>query len=118
MRELHGVNAVLVVAANGLAAGWGLLYVWRKRTPGRIYAHLLALSQALLIAQVALGLLLLSDGSSSPDRLHAVYGSLALLAALSPWVYAPPVPARRLLWFSGAALVATALSIRAYTTGL
>jgi hypothetical protein len=118
VRELHGVNAVLVVAANGLAAGWGLLYVWRKRTPGRIYAHLLALSQALLIAQVALGLLLLSDGSSSPDRLHAVYGTLALLAALSPWMYAPPVPARRLVWFSGAALVATALSIRAYTTGI
>ena len=86
MRELHALNAVLVIAANGLAAGWGFVYVRRKRTPGRIYAHLLALAQALLIAQVALGLLLLSDGSSSPDRLHAVYGGLALLAALSPWV--------------------------------
>jgi hypothetical protein len=118
VRELHAWNAVLLIVANGLAAGWGLVYVWRKRTPGRIYAHTLALAQALLIAQVALGLLLLSDGTASPDRLHAVYGVLALLAVLSPWVYAPPVPARRLLWFSGAALVAAALSIRAYTTGL
>ena len=118
MRDLHAFNAVVLIVANGLAAGWGLLYAWRKRTPGRIYAHTLALAQALLIAQVGLGLLLLSDGSPSPDRLHAVYGGLALLAALSPWVYAPPVPARRLLWFSGAALVATALSIRAYTTGI
>jgi hypothetical protein len=118
VRELHAANAVLVIVANGLAAGWGLSYFWRKRTPGRIYAHALALSQALLIAQVALGLLLLSDGSASPDRLHAVYGVLALLAALSPWVYAPPVPTRRLLWFAGAALLATALSIRAYTTGI
>ena len=118
MRELHAFNAVVVIVANGLAAGWGLLYVWRKRTPGRIYAHLLALAQAVLIAQVALGLLLLSDGSALPDRLHAVYGVLALLAALTPWFYAPPVPARRLLWFAGAALVATALSIRAYTTGI
>jgi hypothetical protein len=112
VRELHAFNAVVVIVANSLAAGWGLLYVWRKRTPGRIYAHLLALAQALLIAQVALGLLLLSDGSALPDRL------LALLAALTPWFYAPPVPARRLLWFAGAALVATALSIRAYTTGI
>lgn len=118
MRELHAWNAVLLIIANGLAAGWGLAYFWRKRTPGRIYAHALALAQALLIAQVALGLLLLSDGSPAPDRLHAVYGGLALLAALSPWIYAPPVQARRLLWFSGAALVATALSVRAYTTGL
>ena len=117
MRELHALNAVLVIAAGGLAAG-GFVYVRRKRTPGRIYAHLLALAQALLIAQVAIGLLLLSDGSEVPDRLHAVYGGLALLAVLSPWVYAPPVPARRLLWFSAAALVATALSIRAYTTGI
>jgi hypothetical protein len=118
VRELHAFNALLLIVANGLAAGWGFVYVRRKRTPGRIFAHLLALAQALLIAQVALGLLLLSDGGSSPDRLHAVYGSLALLAALSPWVYAPPVAARRLLWFSGAALLATALSVRAYTTGL
>lgn len=118
MRELHALNAVFLIAANGLAAGWGLVYLRRKRTPGRVYAHVLALAQALVIAQVALGLLLLSDGSASPDRLHPLYGTLALLAVLSPWLYAPPVPARRLAWFSGAALIATALSVRAYMTGI
>ena len=117
MRELHALNAVLVVVANLLAAGWGFVYLRRRRTPGRVYAHTLALAQSLLIAQVALGLLLLSGGSSSPDRLHPLYGTLALLAVLSPWLYAPPVPARRLAWFTGAALVATALSVRAYLTG-
>lgn len=117
MRELHALNAVLVVAANLLAAGWGLVYLRRQRTPGQVYAHVLALAQSLVIAQVALGLLLLSGGSSTPDRLHPLYGTLALLAVLSPWLYAPPVPARRLAWFSGAALVATALSVRAYVTG-
>ena len=117
MSGLHAVNGVLVVAANLLAAGWGLVYLRRRRTPGRLYAHVLALAQSLVIAQVAIGLLLLSEGSSSPDRLHPLYGSLALLAVLSPWLYAPPVPAKRLGWFSGAALVATALSVRAYVTG-
>ena len=117
MRELHALNAVLVVAANLLAAGWGFVYLRRRRTPGQIYAHVLALAQSLVIAQVALGLLLLSGGSSTPDRLHPLYGTLALLAVLSPWLYAPPVPARRLAWFSGAALVATALSVRASVTG-
>jgi hypothetical protein len=114
---LHALNAVLVVAASLLAGGWGLVYLRRRRTPGRLYAHVLALAQSLLIAQVGIGLLLLSEGSSSPDRLHPLYGGLALLAILSPWFYAPPVPARRLAWFSGAALVATALSVRAYLTG-
>jgi len=114
---LHALNAVLVVGANLLAAVWGLVYLRRRRPPGRVYAHVLALAQSLVIAQVAIGLLLLSEGSSSPDKLHPLYGSLALLAVLSPWLYAPPVPARRLAWFSGAALVATALSVRAYFTG-
>jgi hypothetical protein len=118
MRELHSLNAVLLIAANLLAAGWGITYLLRRRTPGRVYAHALALAQALLFGQVATGLLLLSGPSVLPDRLHAVYGTLALLAALSPWVYAPPVPRRRLAWFSGAAFLATALSIRAYTTGM
>jgi hypothetical protein len=113
---LHELNAVLVIAVNLLAFGWGGIYLWRKSYPGRLYAHALALGQSLLIAQVALGLLLLSDGRRAPDKLHYAYGTFALLAALSPWLYAPPVPARRLAWFVGATLLATALSIRAFTT--
>ena len=116
MVGLHELNAFLVVATNLLAFGWGAWYLWRKRYPGRIYAHLLAAAQALLIAQVALGLLLLSDGHRAPDELHYLYGALALGAALAPWLYAPPVPARRLAWFVGATLFATALAVRAYTT--
>ena len=117
MRDLHAWNALLVIAALALSAGWGGFYALRKRTPGRIYAHVLAGAQALVIAQVALGLLLLSDGLRTADRLPYTSGTLALVAVLSPWLYAPPVPARRLAWFAGASLVAAALSIRAYTTG-
>lgn len=117
MTELHAWNGLLVIAALLLSAGWGGTYALWKRTPGRVYAHVLAGAQALVIAQVALGLLLLSDDLRTADRLHYSYGVLALLAVLSPWLYAPPVPARRLLWFAGASLVAGALSIRAYTTG-
>ena len=116
MVGLHELNALLVVLTNLLAFGWGAWYLWRKSYPGRVYAHLLAAGQALLIAQVALGLLLLSDGHRAPDELHYLYGALALGAALAPWLYAPPVPARRLAWFVGATLFATALAVRAYTT--
>ena len=79
-------------------------------------AHLLALAQTLLVAQVAFGLLLLSDHRRAPDRLHYAYGTFALLAVLSPWLYAPDEPRRRLLWFAGATLVAGALAVRAYMT--
>ena len=114
--DFHVVNGILVVAANVLAVAWGALYVVRKRPAGRVYAHVLAAAQALVIGQVALGLLLLSDDRRTADELHYLYGLLALAAVLSPWLYAPPVPARRLAWFTGASLVATALSVRAYTT--
>ncbi len=116
MRDLHAWNGVAVIAANVLALGWGGLYLARRRLPGRVYANVLAAAQALVIAQVALGLLLLSDGLRTGDDLHYLYGTLALVAVLSPWLYAPPVPARRLAWFVGASLVAAALAIRAYTT--
>ena len=118
MLGLHALNGVLVIAATLLAAVWGGVYYRRGRPPGAVFAHLLALSQALVIAQVALGLLLLSDGRRNPDQLHYAYGSFALIAILSPWLYAPPVPRRRLAWFAGASLVASALSVRAYTTGV
>jgi hypothetical protein len=114
--DLHRWNAVLVIAATLLSFGWGLVYVIRKRPPNRVYAHVLAGAQAVVIAQVALGLLLLSDDYRAADKLHYAYGAFALGAVLSPWVYAPPVPARRLLWFVVASLVAAALAVRAYTT--
>lgn len=116
MRDLHAWNGILVIAADALAAGWGLSYVLRKRVPGPVYAHLLAAAQAIVIAQVGLGLLLLSGDERATDQLHYLYGFLSLGVILSPWIYAPPVPAKRLAWFSGACFVAGALAVRAYTT--
>jgi hypothetical protein len=116
MLDLHALTGLVAILTNGLAFGWGAVYARRGGPPGRLYAHALALAQAILIAVVALGLLLLADGRRSTDELHYLYGTLALLAALTPWVYAPPVPARRLLWFVGASFAAAALGLRAYTT--
>jgi len=115
MLTTHHVLAFAVLAVTW---GGGLIGLWayRRGRAGFALEHLLALAQTVLIAQVGLGLLLLSSDYRSPDRLHYAYGTFALLAALSPWFYAPPVPARRLAWFVGATLLATALSVRAYTT--
>jgi drug/metabolite transporter (DMT)-like permease len=116
VRGLHMWLGIAVIATNAVAFGWGAYTVWRKRVPGRLFQHVLALAQTLVIAQIALGLLLLSDGSRTTDDLHYAYGVFALLAVLSPWFYAPEEPRKRLAWFAGATLIATALSIRAYTT--
>ncbi len=116
MLTAHHANAFLVIAVCAVSALAGLLARRRAATAGRGVAHLLALAQTLLVAQVALGLLLLADGRRAPDRLHYAYGSLALLAVLAPWLYAPSEARARLTWFAGATAVAAALAVRAWMT--
>ena len=116
MLTAHHVNAFLVIAVCVLSALAALVAYRRRGSAGRVVAQLLALAQTLLIAQVALGLLLLGDHRRAEDHLHYLYGSLALLAALAPWLYAPDEPKRRLAWFGGATLLAAALAVRAYMT--
>jgi hypothetical protein len=118
MLTAHHTVAFLVLAAtfgSCALAGWAY---YRRTEPRGVTTHLLALAQTLLVAQVGLGLLLLSDHRRAPEHLHYLYGSLSLLAALSPWLYAPTERRGRLAWFAGAMLVAGALAVRAYMTGV
>jgi hypothetical protein len=116
MLVAHRVVAVAVLAVTTIAALWAWLVYLRRRPATRLLAHLLALAQIVLVAQVGLGLLLLSDHRRAAHKLHYAYGTLALAAVLAPWLYAPEEPRRRLAWFGGATLVAAALAVRAYLT--
>jgi hypothetical protein len=112
---VHHINAYLILATAGITVVLGAL-AYRRGQAGKAVAQLIALVQTLIVAQVGLGLLLLSGHRRAPDKLHYAYGTFALAAALAPWLYAPPDPRRRLLWFTGATLVAGALAARAYMT--
>jgi hypothetical protein len=114
LHEVLGV-AILVVCFGAAALGF---VAYRRRAGGALVAHSLVLAQTLLIAQAGLGLLLLSDGKRAPDKLHYAYGAFALGAVLSPWFYAPAEGRKRLLWFAGTTLLAGALAVRAFMTGL
>jgi hypothetical protein len=116
MLTAHHVNAFLVIGICVVSAVAALVAYRRRGGAGRMVAQLLALAQTVLVAQVGMGLLLLGEHRRAGDRLHYLYGALALLATLSPWLYAPAEPRRRLLWFGGATLVAAALAVRAYVT--
>ena len=116
MVELHHAVAFVVLGVAAVTVVWGAVAYRRRRGAGRALTQLLALSQTVVIAQVALGLLLLSNNHRAADHLHYLYGFLSLGAVLSPWLYAPAEPRRRLAWFVGATLVAGALAVRAYLT--
>jgi hypothetical protein len=117
MLDVHRVLAYALVAVCAGAGLTGAFAYARGRDPGVLSRQLLALAQTLLVAQVALGLLLLGDDRQATDDLHYVYGTLSLCAVLSPWLYAPREPRLRLLWFTVATLLAAALGVRAWTTG-
>jgi ABC-type proline/glycine betaine transport system permease subunit len=117
MLTAHHTVAFLVLGVTWVAAILAGVAYYRRREPRGFVTHLLALAQTLIVAQVGLGLLLLSDHRRAPDRLHYLYGSLSLAAVLAPWLYAPADRRARLAWFAGATLVAGALAVRAYMTG-
>lgn len=117
MLEAHRIVGPAAIVVCALAAGLAGYLYWRGRGAGRVTTHLLALAQTLLVAQLAIGLLLLADDRRAGQQLHYAYGTLALGAALAPWFYAPSSGARRLLWFAATTALAGALAIRAWTTG-
>ena len=114
MLNAHHTVAYLVLAAAVVSAALGFFIAWRRRRPGQLLTQVVAAAQTLVVAQVAMGLVLLSQGRRAEDQLHYLYGALSLGAMLAPWLYAPAEPRRRLLWFAGSALVAAALAARAY----
>src|SRR5258708_15515929 len=116
MVTAHRTLAFLVIAVCALASLASFAVYRRGRSAGALTAQALALAQTLLVAQVGLGLLLLSGHHRARDHLHYLYGTLALAAVLAPWLYAPREPRRRLAWFSGATLLAAVLTVRAYLT--
>lgn len=118
MLTAHHAVAFLVLAATFGSAALAAWAYYRRTEPRGLTTHLLAAAQTLLVAQVGIGLLLLSDHKRAPQHLHYLYGTLSLLAALSPWLYAPAERRARLAWFIGAMVVAGALAVRAYMTGV
>jgi hypothetical protein len=117
MLTVHIALGVAVIVVCVASAVLGFVAYRRPGTGGVFLTHSLVLAQTLLIAQAAVGLLLLSDGRRAPDKLHYSYGAFALGVVLVPWFYAPSSGPRRLLWFAVTTLVAGALAVRAFMTG-
>jgi hypothetical protein len=115
MLTVHHALAFLVIAVCIASAGLALAAYRRSGGGGGLVAHGLALAQTLIVAQVAVGLLLLADHRHADRREHYMYGFLAVLSVDWPWFYAPP-DRRRLAWFAAATLLAAVLALRAFMT--
>lgn len=70
-----------VLVGNAVAAGWGGM-AWLRRSPSVAFWYLLRVAQALVIGQVALGLLLLAEDRRPAENLHYLYGIAPLVVSL------------------------------------
>jgi hypothetical protein len=74
---------IAVLAANLVAAAVGAATWLKKRARWSIaFWPLLRIAQAVVAAQVLLGLLLAASGETAPDGLHIVYGISPLVVSL------------------------------------
>ena len=116
MLTVHHVNAVLVIAVRLVAAA-SRRSSRRRRGARAGVAHLLALAQTLVVAQVLFGLLLLADaqarGRQAPLRLRHVRAARGALAVA---LRARPTRAAACSGSAVATLLAAALGVRAYMT--
>ena len=81
MSGAHQTLAFVTLAANAVAAAWGA-FAWSRGIPSRVFWYLLRVAQATVVIEVALGLLLLADGTRASDDLHYVYAVGPLIVAL------------------------------------
>lgn len=119
----HTTAAGLLVAVNLVVAAWGL---WRWARPGgeggsksdRIFTQVLALSHTLILLVGVLGIATMVGDQRPEDPLHSrVYGPFMLIAVIAAYGFRTADVRRNTLVFALAALVVSALGVRAMQTG-
>jgi len=81
MRQVHEILGIAVLAANALAAAWGLV-AWRRRSPSVVFWPLLRTAQAITVVAVVTGVVRTAGHHKPPDGLHYVYGVAPLVVAI------------------------------------
>jgi hypothetical protein len=81
LRDVHLVLGIAVLATNLLAGAWGAIAWLRKHTSVGFWYALRA-AQAVVVAEVTVGLVLLAGGHHVRDELHYVYGISPLVVTL------------------------------------
>jgi hypothetical protein len=80
VRGVHEALGIAVLASNGAAAAWGAI-AWTRHDPSTLFWYLLRAAQAIVVAEVVVGVVLLAQGAKA-DAIHYVYGISPLVVSL------------------------------------
>jgi hypothetical protein len=81
LKDVHLVVGIAVLATNLLAGAWGAI-AWARRDPSVWFWYILRVAQAVVVLQVAIGLILLATDHRAADELHYAYGVSLLVVTL------------------------------------
>jgi hypothetical protein len=81
LKDVHLVVGIAVLASNLLTGAWGAI-AWARKEPSVWFWYLLRATQAIVVVQVTLGLILLATGHHAADGLHYIYGVSPLVVTV------------------------------------
>lgn len=113
MLRFHGTFAWAVVAANGLVGAWALVahYRPRWRSPALWWAILVA--EAMLVAQVLVGVWLIAVDHLDARDFHAFYGFASVIAVAVIYSYRPQLRHVKYLLYGLGSLFLMGMALRA-----
>lgn len=115
---LHDRLSLTVMLFMAAVGSWGVFSFLRGQSVSGSYAGALAIGEALVVAQVAAGVLVWGTGARPPSVTHYLYGITAVLVLPFAWSYFRERDQRQaLLIYSLIALFISGLAVRGITTG-
>jgi hypothetical protein len=115
---LHDRLSITVMLFMAAVGAWGIFAYARGQSISGSYAGALAIGEALVLAQVGAGAVMLATGARPPTPTHYLYGLTAVLVLPFAWTYLRARNQRQaLLIYSLVALFIFGLALRGIVTG-
>ncbi|MGI8824789.1 MAG: hypothetical protein ACR2JC_03935 [Chloroflexota bacterium] len=116
--NFHRTWSPVVLIYAVLMALWGLFLFFRKIEPTGSYLGALVIAEGVVIVQGLLGIVLLIQGHRPADKLHYLYGLVALLALPAGYLYTKNGTVKGASLILGlASIFLVGVAVRAITTG-
>ncbi len=112
--EIHAWWGWVAIVANGVAGVVGLVLWKHWQWRGRWYWWMCATAQAIMLVQVFLGVVVVSDDSIVAPRFHMFYGFVAFITVGLVYSYRVQLPGRVEMLYGFTGLFIMGLGLRAW----
>lgn len=115
MRLIHTNSGWIVAGFSGAVGLWGILMARRREVP-KVFFWAVGVAIAGLLAQVVLGLILMSTQDIDPGNQHVFYGVVIAVTFAFTYIYRAQFRKRPALYYGVLLVFAMGLAIRGITT--